>query len=117
MENQVTPVPRSYSRYTLEALKLLGKEIELARKSKKITTQALSERCGISRVTLRKIERGEVTTEIGMVFEAAAIVGVTLFGAENIQNLRSSLLHTTDKVALLPQSVRMKAKKASDDAF
>ena len=110
-------IPRSYSRYTIEALKLLGKEIELARKSKKITAEALSERCGISRVTLRKIERGEVTTEIGVVFEAAAIVGVRLFGAENTQSLHSAFIHTTDKLALLPQSVRIKATKAGNDAF
>jgi len=109
--------PRSYSRYTLEALRLLGKEIELARKSKKITAESLSERCGISRVTLRKIERGEVTTEIGFVFEAAAILGVRLFGAENTQDLHSTFIHTTDKVTLLPQSVRLKTTKVSDDAF
>ena len=96
----MSTIPRSYSRYTLEALLLLGKEIELARKSKKITAEALSERCGISRVTLRKIERGESTTEIGTVFEAASIVGVKLFGAENTQTLHSTFLHTTDKVAL-----------------
>lgn len=110
-------VPRSYSRYTLEALKLLGKEIELARKSKKVTAEALSERCGVSRVTLRKIERGEPTTEIGVAFEAAAIVGIRLFDAENVQRLHSAYAHTSDKVALLSQRVRIKGMKASDDDF
>lgn len=110
-------IPRSYSRYSLEALLLLGKEIELARKSKKITAEALSERCGISRVTLKKIERGEPTTEIGIVFEAASIVGIKLFGAENTQTLHSDFIHTSDKVALLPQSVRIKKTKVSSDDF
>lgn len=69
-------VPRSYSRYAQMALKLLGKEIETGRKSKRITAESLAQRCGISRPTLRKIERGEPTVEIGVVFEAAAIVGI-----------------------------------------
>lgn len=110
-------LPRSYSRYTLEALRLLGKEIELTRKSKKITAAALSERCGISRVTLRKIERGETATEIGAVFEAAAIVGIRLFDAENTQALHTAFLHASDKAALLPQRVRLKRMKASDNDF
>ena len=108
---------RSYSRYTLEALRLLGKEVEIARKSKKLTAQGLSERCGISRVTLRKIERGEATTEIGVVFEAATVVGVRLFEIEDVRGLRSAFVHATDKSALLPRSVRSKKTKTGDDAF
>lgn len=108
---------RAYSIYTKEALKLLGKEIELKRKSKKITAGELAERCGITRVTLRKIERGEPTTEIGSVFEAASIVGVKLFESENARELQKAFSQVSDKVALLPQSVRRKASKESDDAF
>lgn len=108
---------RSYSRYTLEALRLLGKEIELARKSKKVTAENLSERCGITRVTLRKIERGEPGTEIGVVFEAAAIVGIELFGSENLQSMHASFRHASDKVAVLPQRVRAKKLKEGSDDF
>lgn len=113
----MSTIPRAYSRYALEALKLLGKEIELARKSKRITAEALSERCGISRVTLRKIERGAATTEIGVGFEAAAIVGVRLFDAEQAPSLRLAFIHTSNKVALLPQSVRRRTMKPGSDAF
>lgn len=109
--------PRSYSRYAQEALKLLGKEIELARKSKKITAKALAERCGISRPTLRKVERGEATVEIGVVFEAAAILGIKLFDSENVKGLHTQFIHASEKVALLPQSVRLKGRKEPDDAF
>jgi transcriptional regulator with XRE-family HTH domain len=105
---------RPNTRYTREALSLLGKEIAFARKSKKMTAATLSERCGISRVTLRKIERGDPTTEIGIVFEAAAIVGVRLFDAENTQSLHSSYAHTAEKIALLPKSVRLKTKKTEN---
>lgn len=108
---------RTYSIYTKEALKLLGKEIELHRKSKKITALELAERCGITRVTLRKIERGEPTTEIGIAFEAASIVGVKLFESESAKGLQKAFSQASDKVALLPQSIRLKAAKESDDAF
>lgn len=115
-ESMSSPSSRAYSRYTLEALRLFGKEIELARKAKKITAEALSEKCGVSRATLRKIERGEATTEIGIAFEAAAVVGIRLFGSENAQSLREAFSRSGDKAALLPQRVRLKGTKV-DDAF
>lgn len=109
--------PRSYSRYAQEALRLLGKEIELARKSKRITAEVLAERCGISRPTLRKVERGEPTVEIGVAFEAAAIVGIKLFESESSKGLHTQFLHASEKVALLPQSVRLKGRREPSDAF
>lgn len=40
---------RAYSRHSLEALQLMGKLIQLARKERKLTAQDLAERAGISR--------------------------------------------------------------------
>lgn len=108
---------RTYSRYVAEALALLGKEIELARKQKKITAQSLAERCGISRPTLRKIERGDPTVEIGVAFEAAAIVGIRLFNSESLHSLSEKRALKTEHIALLPDRIRQKAFKESDDAF
>lgn len=113
----MSSIVRSYSGYTQAALTLLGKEIEFNRKLKKINAQALADRCGISRPTLRKIERGEPNVEIGIVFEAAAIVGVKLFNSDSRQSIDVSLSHLNDKIALLPESVRLKSSKESDDAF
>lgn len=74
---------RTYSRYALAGLHLFGKAIRLGRMQHKLTAQALAERIGISRSTLQRIERGDAKVEIGLMFEAAAIVGVTLFDADD----------------------------------
>jgi transcriptional regulator with XRE-family HTH domain len=108
---------RSFTRYNQAALKLLGKEIELNRKLKKITAAALAERCGISRPTLRRVERGEPSVEIGIVFEVASIVGVKLFNSDDPRDLKKEFGHVKDKVALLPESVRTKKRKEPNDAF
>ena len=113
----MSSVVRTYSGFTKAALALLGKEIEFNRKLKKINAQALADRCGISRPTLRNIERGAPSVEIGTVFEAAAIVGVKLFNSSSRQSIDISLNHLNDKIALLPESVRLKTSKKINDAF
>ena len=107
--------PRTYSPYAREACQLLGKLIQLGRKNKHWTTQDLADRAGITRVTLHKIEQGERTCAIGLVFEVAALVGVTLFES-NDQRLSNQLNHLDDKLALLPKSI-YPLKKAVDDEF
>ena len=47
------------------ALKILGENIKLARKRRRLTQKLISERTGLSRVTLGKIERGEGSVSIG----------------------------------------------------
>jgi DNA-binding XRE family transcriptional regulator len=106
---------RTYSRCAQEAALLLGKQIKLGRKQRKWSENNLAERIGISRATLQKIERGEMTCAIGLVFEAAALVGVNLFEQDN-QRLATSLDLTQSKIALLPKRIR-KQKKAVDDDF
>ncbi len=46
-------------------LKILGENIRLARLRRKISTVMLSERAGMSRNTLRSIERGESAVTLG----------------------------------------------------
>jgi hypothetical protein len=58
---------------------------------------------------LQRIEKGNPKCEIGAVFEAAAIVGVKLFDADE-NALAKHLHHTREKLALLPKSVRKKNK-------
>jgi transcriptional regulator with XRE-family HTH domain len=108
MENRI------YSRYTREAALLLGKQIRLGRKQRKWTEQELAERANISRGTLRKIEKGELNVTIGLVFEAAALVGVKLFDAERT-SLDDHLARVDDKLALLPRAVRQSGKTVDDD--
>ncbi|MCW7556093.1 helix-turn-helix domain-containing protein [Endozoicomonas gorgoniicola] len=48
-----------------EVLSIFGENIKLARKRRKYTQTQISERTGLSRVTIRKIERGDPTVSIG----------------------------------------------------
>jgi transcriptional regulator with XRE-family HTH domain len=106
---------RTYSRYTREAAALLAKQVQLGRKQRKWTEHELAERAGISRATLQKIEKGDLSVAIGLVFEVAALVGVPLFDAERT-SLATHIARTDDKLALLPGSVR-KRRKTVDDEF
>lgn len=108
-------ITRAYSRYCRDAVALLGGLIRSARKERKFTAQEVAERAGISRGLLQRIEKGDLKCEIGAVFEVAAIVGVTLFDADDT-TLNRYIRHTEEKLALLPKSVR-KTKKAVDDDF
>ena len=104
---------RTYSKLSLEALNLLGKQIQLARKQRRITAAELAERAGISRSTLQRIERGDPKVEIGITFEAAIIVGVSLFDV-GISRLSDKIERVDDKIALLPKSVRKSPEKVND---
>lgn len=105
---------RTYSRTTREALILLGQEIRLARKQRKMTEMNLAERIGIARSTLQLIEKGQPKVEIGLVFEAAALLGVPLF-VDEPSRLAPEISRLDDKLALLPRSVRRPRKEARDD--
>jgi len=106
---------RVLSKYTINALVLLGKRIQLGRKNHKWSEQELAERAGVSRSTVQKIERGDPGSAIGTVFELAALVGEVLFEPE-AKGLRAKISVTNDKLAILPQKVR-KPRKTPSDAF
>lgn len=105
---------RSYSRYSLQALRLLGGLLRAARIERKIGTQALAERAGISRDMLYRIEKGDPRCEIGVVFELAAILGVPLFEPEpGALAARSRALE--ERLALLPKAVHAPRTQVKDD--
>ena len=105
---------RSYSKYARDAACLLGQQIKLARKKRKWSEANLAERAGIARATLQKIEAGEMSSTIGLVFEVAALVSVPLFEQDR-QRLSSSIELTQSKLALLPKRIREKTKAVDDD--
>lgn len=49
----------------IKALLKLGQDINDARRRRRITTQLMAERAGLSRYTIGKIEKGDPTTSIG----------------------------------------------------
>ncbi|MFT4274691.1 MAG: helix-turn-helix transcriptional regulator [Pantoea sp.] len=109
-------VPRAYSRYTHEALRLLAAMIRIERKSQKMTESELAERAGISRSMLQRIEKADPKCELGVVFEIAALLGIRLFDVDaDTQKLRDYRKHAEDKLSLLPQRIRKQTKETFDD--
>jgi AcrR family transcriptional regulator len=54
---------RTYSRIASHAAALLGKQINVALKERKMTAQDLADRAGISRGLLQRIESGNLKSE------------------------------------------------------
>ncbi|MCW1841917.1 helix-turn-helix transcriptional regulator [Prosthecomicrobium hirschii] len=106
--------PRSYSPTTKEALAVMGGQIRLARKEHGMTQVELAERMGVSRNTLLAIEKGHPTSEIGLVFEAAVLVGVPLFG-DDTATLQFHRTRIDDKLALMPKSIHSDHRPVKDD--
>jgi transcriptional regulator with XRE-family HTH domain len=98
---------------TIEAALLLGARVRLARRERRWTLQELAERVGVTQVTMRKVERGDLTVALGVAFEAATVVGVPLFHEDRA---RRSLERgrVDDRLAVLPQVVR-KPAEVNDD--
>ena len=105
---------RTYSRYTDEALRLLAGRIRATRLDRSITVQYLAERAGISRDLLYRIERADPACGIGVVFEVAALLGLTLFQSE-YNDLVDKNKIIEDKLALLPSRSRPKKIELDDD--
>ena len=108
-------IKRTYSRYTQEALSLFSKLIRAARLERKLTTQEVADRAGISISMLQRIEKGDLKCEIGAVFEVATLVGVQLFHAEPSSMLARNIAQANEKLALLPQKVYQNTKSVDDD--
>ena len=92
----------------------LGEQIKLGRKQRRWTEANLAERAGISRATLQKIENGEMSCAIGLAFEVATLTGVPPFDSEK-RPLALQREQARDKIALLPQRVKLKNKTVYDD--
>ena len=105
---------RTYSKYTQDVMALMGQYIKVYRKQKSWTEGDLAKRAGISRATLQKIEKGNASCTIGLVFEVAILVDVPLFEQKN-PSLSGHIEQLRDKLVLLPQRIRRKIKV--DDNF
>jgi transcriptional regulator with XRE-family HTH domain len=105
---------RPLSPYAADAVALLGQLIRKARIERKLKAVDVTERAGISRGLLRRIETGDPGCTIGAVFEVATIVGVQLFEAD--QPALSKAVETNREImTLLPKSVRDSRIEADDD--
>jgi transcriptional regulator with XRE-family HTH domain len=90
---------------TVEAARLLGARVRLARRERRWTLQELAERVGVTHVTMRKVERGDLTVGLGVAFEAAAVLGVPLFHEDRSRRALEAG-RVEDRLAVLPALVR-----------
>jgi transcriptional regulator with XRE-family HTH domain len=102
------------SRYTRNALELLGGQIELARKRRGWSASALAERAGIDRSTVSKIESGSPGVAIGTFFEVASLVGLPLF-SDDLDVISREVARSKEMLALLPKTIQ--PKRRVDDDF
>lgn len=108
------PKNRTFTRYAAEAAELLGVLIRSERISRKMSVLELAARAGVSRGLVQRIEKGELSCSIGVVFELAAIVGLPLFDADNRK--LGDELHTRKHIlSLLPQKVKLRKLVVNDD--
>ena len=97
--------PRVYAPVTVEAGQLLGRRVRQARRERRWTVAELAERVGVSPVTIRKVEKGDLTVALGTAFEAAALVGVALFQHDPVRRgLEAEYVGA--RLAVLPAAVR-----------
>ena len=59
-----------------KTLDLLGENIKLARKRRKLTTIQVAERAGIDRTTLYQIEKGNPSVSMGAYFNVLRVLGL-----------------------------------------
>lgn len=77
--------------------------------------QDLADRLGVDRGTLQRLEDGDPKVQLGLAFEACAILGIPLFE----QDATSTILRLDEigkRLALLPRRVRPTSREI-DDAF
>ncbi|PNU20612.1 transcriptional regulator [Geothermobacter hydrogeniphilus] len=105
---------RAFSRHTREAIDYLAVQIKSFRKQRGWSERELAERAGISRATLQKIEAGDPGCSVGLVFEVAVLVGISLFEADT-ESLAARTSQTRQTLSLLPKRIRSKPREVSDD--
>ncbi|MES9905003.1 MAG: helix-turn-helix transcriptional regulator [Sedimenticola sp.] len=113
-DNIMAKVTRTYSNRTLQAIKIFASQIRIARKKHHWSVAELAERVGTTRPTIQQIEQGNPATGLGLYFEAANILGILLFEANEHQmtviqkNLDMSL-------SLLPKRIDKDRSEVFDD--
>jgi transcriptional regulator with XRE-family HTH domain len=101
------------SRSSADALAVLGHQIREARLAKGWTVADTASRLAIDHRTFRAVEQGLPTVAIGTVFNAAALLGVQLFGLD-ARELAQARRRGEDRLALLPRRVRTRHTSRDD---
>jgi transcriptional regulator with XRE-family HTH domain len=105
---------RTYSHYAEQAARLLGAQVELARRERRWPIRELAERAGVSVNTARRVESGDLTVGIGTVFDVAALLGIPLFH-EDRARVAGELELVNARLAALPRRTHAPAREVNDD--
>lgn len=98
---------------TREVARLLGQQVRSGRIQRRWTVKELATRVGVSEVTMRKVERGDLSVALGTALEAASVVGIELYGGADQR--AGELRRLADTLALLPAAARL--PRTVDDDF
>lgn len=88
-------------------LENLGDNIKLARKRRGYTQVVISERTGLSRVTIRKIEKGDSGVSIGHYLAVLSVLGL----AEDLAKVALD-----DTLGRKLQDIKLMSKKSGQDS-
>lgn len=94
----------------LRALQKLGLDINHARRRRRISIELIAERAGLSKATISKVEKGDLTASIG----AYSVVLFVLGLADRIKEIADAshdLIGRQLEEEKLPQRVRFPKKK------
>jgi len=106
---------RIYSKQTQNTVLVLSTAIAIARKEQGWSEALVAEKINVSRSTVQRLEKGDLTVGIGIYFEAAWAVGVKVFAPDDA-SLKQQLTHNKDILRLLPKAAQP-SRKVIDDNF
>jgi len=86
-----------------KSLTLLGENIRLAIRRRGFTQTLISERTGLSRLTIRRIERGDASVSIGHYVAVLSVLGL----ADDIANVASN-----DKLGRKLQDIKLMGNRS-----
>ena len=94
----------------ISALRKLGQDINDARRRRRITAQLMAERAGLSRSTIRKIEKGDPTTSMGSYGAVLFVLGMEKRLSDLVDSIHD-LIGRRLEDENLPQRVRIPNKR------
>jgi DNA-binding XRE family transcriptional regulator len=107
---------RAHHFHAKDTASLLELLIHINRKKYRWSEASLAECMGISRTTLRKLEKGDLRCSLELYFVAASLTGIKLFELNCIPAyLRDA--YPNIRPALLPEYARFKGDMDLDDDF
>lgn len=98
-------IPATFSPEALDAAKILGFQIRVARHEQNLTGQQLADRAGVSRRAVSQVESADPAVSLGSALTIAAAAGVPLFDEPDPRTLRRVRNTMENFMTLLPSNV------------